>query len=72
MCTTDDKDKEKNTEGFQEGFADVTELQYRFISLKEENKQLIQKKAKINKEMEDARAQERIKLNDLENELYEQ
>ena len=55
MCITDDKDKERNTEGLTEEFPDVEELQKRFINLKEENKILILRKAAINKQMEDAR-----------------
>ena len=72
MCTTEDKEKERNTEGFTEGFTEIIDLQNRFISLKEENKQLILRKAAINKQMEDARTQEKVKLNDLKNYLYEQ
>lgn len=58
--------------GDNEGFNEIIDLQNRFISLKEENKQLMKRKAHINQMMEQARAQEKERLNQLKNTLYEQ
>ena len=61
----------KDKSGDKEGFEDIEDLQKRFKSLKNENKLLVQRKASINKEMEEARAREKNKLNELKNTLYE-
>ena len=58
--------------GDNEGFSEIIDLQNRFISLKDENKQLMKRKAHINQLMEEARAQEKDKLNQLKNTLYDQ
>ena len=42
--------------GDNEGFSEIIDLQNRFISLKDENKQLMKRKAHINQLMEEARA----------------
>ena len=57
--------------GDNEGFSEIIDLQNRFISLKDENKQLMKRKAHINQLMEEARAQEKDKLNQLKNTLYD-
>ena len=57
--------------GDNEGFSEIIDLQNRFISLKDENKQLMKRKALINQNMEEARAQEKEKLNQLKNTLYD-
>ena len=61
----------KDKSGDKEGFVDIADLQDRFKSLKNENKQLVQRKVSINNEMEDARSREKNKLNELKNTLYE-
>ena len=61
----------KDKSGDKEGFTDIADLQDRFKSLKNENKQLVQRKSNINKEMEEARSREKNKLNELKNTLYE-
>jgi hypothetical protein len=57
--------------GDKEGFVDIVDLQDRFKSLKNENKQLVNRKFLINKDMEEARSREKNKLNELKNTLYE-
>lgn len=58
--------------GDKEGFTGIEDLQDRFTSLKNENKTLMTRKQAINQEMEEARAREKNKLNELKNTLYEQ
>lgn len=56
--------------GENEGFDGIEELQSRFKSLKSENKNLQTKKRDINEQMEEARALEKRRLNDLKETLY--
>lgn len=73
--------------GDKEGFNDILDLQDRFMSLKNENKKLMQKvsfismfgllfilvqKKQINIETDEAKQREKTKLNELKNTLYEQ
>lgn len=58
-------------DGDKEGFESIPDLQNRFKSLKNENKQLRDRKAQINREMEQARQDEKNKLNELNTLLYE-
>lgn len=57
--------------GDKEGFTEIDDLQKRFKSLKNENKQLMLRKAAINKQMEEARVYEKERLNSLKNTLYD-
>jgi hypothetical protein len=41
------------------------------VSLKDKNKELLQKKIEISKQIEKAREEEKSKLSDLKNELFE-
>ena len=52
-------------------FGQIEDLQTRFINLKSANQKLMEKKQAINKEMEDARAKEVRKVEELKNALYE-
>jgi len=58
--------------GDKEGFTSIDDLQKRFKSLKSENKQLMQRKAQINLDMEAARKEEKQKLNSLKGTLFNQ
>lgn len=58
--------------GDKEGFTGIDDLQDRFKSLKSENKTLMSRKQAINQEMEEARAREKSKLNELKATLYDQ
>lgn len=58
-------------DGDKEGFDSILVLQERFKSLKKENKQLLARKAQINKEMEEARQDEKDQLNVLNSSLFD-
>lgn len=58
-------------DGDKEGFESIPDLQNRFKSLKNENKQLLDRKAQINKEMEEARQDEKKRLNELNTHLFD-
>ena len=57
--------------GDNKEFEDIEALQNRFKNLKSENEKLMKRKQAINREMEEARTQEKVKLNKLQNDLYE-
>jgi len=57
--------------GDTEGFTDIVDIQNRFKSLKNENDNLRDRKAALNKETEDTRKGEKTTLNRLKNELYD-
>lgn len=61
----------KDNSGDKEAFVDISDLQDRFRSLKNENDNLLHRKQGLNKEMEDTRKGEKIRLNELNNELYD-
>jgi chromosome segregation ATPase len=64
--------QDKGAQGEAKEFEDIEALQNRFKNLKTENEKLMKRKLAINKEMEQARHQEAVKLSELQNTLYEQ
>lgn len=54
-----------------ESFNDITDLQNRFKSLKNENKLLIQQKRKLQYQLDQAKFNEKKRLNNLQNKLYD-
>jgi regulator of replication initiation timing len=59
----------KNSSGEQ--FENITDLQNRFKSLKNENNMLIMRKRNLQKQLEEAKIRDRNNFNQLENILYE-
>lgn len=54
-----------------ESFSDITDLQNRFKSLKNENNMLIRTKRSLQQQLDQAKVREKKNLNNLQNKLYE-
>ena len=62
-----------NNKSFEgDGFIDVNDVQNRFQSLKNENKDLLQRKKEIERKQREAKEEEQKRLTELKNVLYEQ
>ena len=66
------EDVVKDKTGTSECFSDINDLQGRYKNLKNENKNLIQRKVQINNQMEEIKALEKKKMNELKNQLFEE